>query len=198
MNNGQVDANTVDLTLQVALAATTETKFVPAVKLALGGHAHCFEELSFEDGRPSQIISGAGGTLLDPLLTEDFLNAHADLVHQLGMDREDFQYIHNVNFLLMTPAAGGGWDVSKTIRGTVQALPVVSCFDQRLYPGRPGGKAVPWSLVHQSTATPATPPLPNPGDGYCKLFLDIWGGYSPHFERGSTGCVGYLGKIFKD
>ncbi|MDJ0840237.1 MAG: metallophosphoesterase [Acidobacteriota bacterium] len=122
LDNGKVASNIVDHTLQAALAATTEKKFVPAVKLALAGHVHCFEKLSFEDGRPAQVISGAGGTMLDPLLTESYLNANADMIHQLGMDREDFQYIHNFTFLLMTPAQSGGWDaVAYTIHGTPQA-----------------------------------------------------------------------------
>jgi hypothetical protein len=57
---GIVAAPTTSQTLQRALAEW-EGKLPPGIDLALSGHMHMFEILSFEDGRSPQLIVGTPG-----------------------------------------------------------------------------------------------------------------------------------------
>lgn len=56
---------TVNRTLQIALATALGDRLPPGMTLALSGHLHIFEALSFADHRPPQLIVGTGGTALD-------------------------------------------------------------------------------------------------------------------------------------
>ncbi len=51
-------------TLQQALAASNR-RLPDGIELALSGHIHIFELLSFADRHPPQLVVGAGGTALD-------------------------------------------------------------------------------------------------------------------------------------
>jgi hypothetical protein len=59
---------TLNQTLQQALAAWNG-KLPDGIELALAGHMHMFELLSFTDGRSPQLIVGTGGTKLDKRIT---------------------------------------------------------------------------------------------------------------------------------
>lgn len=77
-----MDGNTekmsaVDYTLQAAVPKTKEGKLNQNIRLNLAGHVHQFEYLTFDDGRPPQIVSGAGGTLLDPPFSDELIQANA-------------------------------------------------------------------------------------------------------------------------
>jgi len=52
-------------TLQQALAKALNGRLPAGIELALSGHLHIFELLSFTDQRPPQLIVGTGGTALD-------------------------------------------------------------------------------------------------------------------------------------
>lgn len=56
---------TLNQTLQEALAAAAGGRLPAGITLALSGHMHIFEALSFADDRPPQLIVGTGGTALD-------------------------------------------------------------------------------------------------------------------------------------
>lgn len=56
---------TMNRTLQVALATAANGRLPSGIALALSGHMHIFEALSFADARPPQLIVGTGGTALD-------------------------------------------------------------------------------------------------------------------------------------
>ncbi len=56
---------TMNRTLQIALAAAAGGRLPSGITLALSGHMHIFEALSFADARPPQLIVGTGGTALD-------------------------------------------------------------------------------------------------------------------------------------
>jgi hypothetical protein len=59
---------TLNRTLQQALSAWNG-KLPDGIELALAGHMHMFEVLSFEDRRSPQLIVGTGGTKLDRKIT---------------------------------------------------------------------------------------------------------------------------------
>lgn len=52
-------------TLQQALAKALNGRLPAGIELALSGHLHILELLSFTDQRPPQLIVGTGGTALD-------------------------------------------------------------------------------------------------------------------------------------
>ena len=52
-------------TLHQALAKALNGRLLAGIELALSGHLHIFESLSFTDQRPPQLIVGTGGTALD-------------------------------------------------------------------------------------------------------------------------------------
>jgi hypothetical protein len=56
---------TMNRTLQIALATAAGGRLPAGITVALSGHMHIFEALSFADARPPQLIVGTGGTALD-------------------------------------------------------------------------------------------------------------------------------------
>lgn len=54
---------------QPTLQQATGNAFPETVQTLLSGHLHIFETLSFEKGRPPQLLVGNSGTLLDPPMT---------------------------------------------------------------------------------------------------------------------------------
>lgn len=56
---------TLNETLQRALAEGANGRLPAGIDLALSGHMHIFEALSFSDDRPPQLVVGTGGTALD-------------------------------------------------------------------------------------------------------------------------------------
>ena len=99
--NGKVAMSALDLTLRRAIAASKTGKLSPQIRLALAGHIHQFEYLTFEDGRPAQVIAGASGTELDPPMTPAFLAANKHLYREIGLDPDDFEVFTNFNFLVI-------------------------------------------------------------------------------------------------
>jgi hypothetical protein len=51
------------------LQEASDNRFPPGLELILSGHIHLFEMLSWDSGRPSQLVVGNSGTLLDPTIT---------------------------------------------------------------------------------------------------------------------------------
>ena len=67
-DNWQTWKFTLNRTLQEALKSWNG-KLPGGIDLAISGHMHIFETLSFADGRSSQVIIGTGGTALDRPIT---------------------------------------------------------------------------------------------------------------------------------
>ena len=81
----------------------------------LAGHVHNFEMLRFSDGRPPQMVSGGGGTKLDPPITERLLADNKRVLGALKVDKQDFTAINEISFALVEPGAAG-WSI--TIRNS--------------------------------------------------------------------------------
>ncbi len=120
-SNGNTASSTMDATLRAALGQTRLKGFAESVSLLFGGHIHQFEDLDFDDGRPRQFVTGAGGTKLDPPLTTAYLQAHEELFTDLGIRMDQYHSIHDFNFLLLE-AVEGGWLASvRDVNGKVKA-----------------------------------------------------------------------------
>lgn len=90
---------TLNRTLQLALATAAGGRLPAGVTLALSGHIHIFEALSFTEGRPPQLIVGTGGTALDRPVDHALPGMSVgDATVRAG--RSD----HRFGFLLITPA----------------------------------------------------------------------------------------------
>lgn len=100
-SNGKTAMSSLDPTLQAAIKASKAGKLAPSIKMALAGHIHQFEHMAFEDGRPVQIIAGAGGTMLDPPITPALTKANMNIFQELNLKLKDFQAFDNFNFLVV-------------------------------------------------------------------------------------------------
>ncbi|MEM8959648.1 MAG: metallophosphoesterase [Pseudomonadota bacterium] len=110
-------ASVTDLTLQTALTESSGAPFpgqLPAsVTAVISGHIHLSERLVFSDGRPPQLVFGAGGTKLDPDLgTTSGLNADTQsALSALKADPEGFIWSDQFEYGLMN-ASAPGWNVA--------------------------------------------------------------------------------------
>ena len=112
MNNGQPQISFTDLTLQAALKASEDQGLPASVDMLIAGHVHQFEKLTFPDGRPPQLVFGGGATMLDPMITDSLFDAYPSVLQELGITRQDFTSIHNIDFGVIEPADGGGWIIT--------------------------------------------------------------------------------------
>jgi hypothetical protein len=94
-------------TLQQALGRW-DGRLPPGIELALAGHMHIFEVLSFADGRSPQLVIGTGGTQLDRKITRRLAGlkvgsasvAYARTLREFG-------------FAMLAPRAdAGGWNAT--------------------------------------------------------------------------------------
>jgi Calcineurin-like phosphoesterase len=92
---------TVNATLQQALAAWNG-KLPDGIALALAGHIHVAEALSFADGRPPQFVLGTGGTLLAGKIKSDLAGEKIGGT-TVSYGRAD----HRFGFATLEPAARG-------------------------------------------------------------------------------------------
>ncbi len=107
LDNGLPKIASTDLTLQAALNQS-EARGIPAsVKMLIAGHVHQFEKLTFTDGRPPQLVFGGGATELDPEITDALLDANPSVLEELGVDKQDLTFIHNIDFGVIEPSADG-------------------------------------------------------------------------------------------
>jgi hypothetical protein len=88
---------TLNQTLQQALKAS-DGKLPKGIDLALSGHMHIFELLSFADRRAPQLIVGTGGTLLDPKI-----GRRLDGVTVGGAKVGYGRWEHRFGFLMIAP-----------------------------------------------------------------------------------------------
>src|SRR5581483_5655534 len=106
---------------QPTLQQASNNAFPETVQAFISGHIHLFEVLSFEQGRPPQLVVGNGGTQLDPPITTllqglDIAGmqvAEGKMLDQFGfvvMDRSGAQWALGVK-----NASGG--DMDKCILG---------------------------------------------------------------------------------
>jgi calcineurin-like phosphoesterase family protein len=99
---------TLNQTLQQALAAWSG-KLPDGIELALAGHMHMFEVLSFSDGRSPQLIVGTGGTKLDKRITRPLKGIQlGGATVSFGRAERDF------GFVMLTPTQAGGADWNAT------------------------------------------------------------------------------------
>ncbi len=89
------------------LAAAGALNLPPSVQLSLGGHTHLFEALGFEPRRPPQLISGNGGTALDPPVTTPLAGqAIFDTTVAFGTNAARFGYLTGLPL-------GRGWSFTE-------------------------------------------------------------------------------------
>jgi hypothetical protein len=109
-----------DTTLQAAIAGMPGGAWPPDVEMALAGHIHLLETLSFRDGRPHQVVSGDAGTAQDAAITAEAIARNPQVFTQLGIAPDDFQSYHDFGYVLLEPATEGGWTVTvKDLAGDV-------------------------------------------------------------------------------
>lgn len=76
------------------LEQASQNTLPPGVQLVLTGHIHLAEMLSFDGGRPPQIVAGIGGTLLLPEIDEDVVGKDvADAVLTAATSISDHGFI---------------------------------------------------------------------------------------------------------
>ena len=107
VSGGDEAVSTVDVTLQAALAKTELGAFPTNMTWALGGHIHLTEILDFGDGRPPQLVAGAGGTKMDPPLSQKFLAQNPQVFQSLDLKPTQFQSFRKFSFFLLEKKAGG-------------------------------------------------------------------------------------------
>jgi hypothetical protein len=95
-------------TLQVALATAAGGRLPAGITLALSGHMHIFEALSFSDDRPPQLIVGTGGTALDRPI-DRALRGMMIAGATVSAARSD----HRFGFLLIEPAGNATGNATK-------------------------------------------------------------------------------------
>ena len=93
---------TINESLQRALA-TWNGKLPDGITLALAGHIHVAEVLSFADKRAPQLVLGTGGTLLAGKIKSD-LTGEAIGGTTVSYGRAD----HRFGFAMIEPAQGDG------------------------------------------------------------------------------------------
>ena len=103
---------TVNASLQEALA-NWNGKLPDGIELALAGHIHVVEVLSFADKRSPQFVLGTGGTLLAGKIKPD-LTGETIAGRRVAFGRSD----HRFGFAMIEPAAGG---YAATFRDTSSA-----------------------------------------------------------------------------
>jgi hypothetical protein len=103
---------TINATLQAALAAS-DGKLPDGIALALAGHIHVAEALSFADKRTPQLVLGTGGTLLAGKIKSN-LTGQAIGGTTVSYGRAD----HRFGFATLEPAAQGGNVWAATFRDT--------------------------------------------------------------------------------
>ena len=105
---------TVNATLQEALA-NWNGKLPDGIALALAGHIHVVEVLSFTDKRSPQFVLGTGGTLLAGKIKNN-LSGETIAGRRVAYGRSD----HRFGFAMLEPAGNGkGW--AATFRDTSSA-----------------------------------------------------------------------------
>ena len=125
LDNGLPKIAFTDLTLQAALNQS-EARGIPAsVKMLIAGHVHQFEKLTFTDGRPPQLVFGGGATELDPEITDALLDANPSVLQELGVDKQDLTFIHNIDFGVIEPSDDGWALTIKNADGEDEATFVV-------------------------------------------------------------------------
>ncbi len=109
--SGQARLGSTDLTLQTALQQSRDRRLPADVRFLLAGHVHNFEMLQFSDGRPPQMVSGGGGTKLDPPITENLLARNPQVLTALQVRKQDFTPINEFSFALAEHSETG-WTVT--------------------------------------------------------------------------------------
>ncbi len=110
-SSGQAQLGITDLTLQTALQQSNDGRLPTDVRFLLAGHVHNFEMLQFSDGRPPQMVSGGGGTKLDPPITEKLLASNPQVLSALQLHKQGFTAINVFSFALVEPSEAG-WSVT--------------------------------------------------------------------------------------
>ncbi len=120
-SDGNTALSAMDLTLQTAIAGSKGGELNRNIKMSLAGHIHQFEHLTFEDGRPTQIVAGAGGTKLDPPFTPELIKANTSIFKDLKLKLSNFQAFDNFNFMVIR-IKPQSWEMSlHDIEGKVEA-----------------------------------------------------------------------------
>lgn len=115
---------TLEPTLQAAVSQSQNGAFANQVKLNFAGHIHDFQVVTFTDGRPTQIVAGAGGTLLDPEITPKLEKEYSQVFTELNITPRDFKTFDNFNFLILKDKRKGWEGILKTADGKEE-----TCFN---------------------------------------------------------------------
>jgi hypothetical protein len=100
--------------ISVPLAAAWEKTKPTGIQLVLSGHIHLFELLSFDHGRPAQVVAGDGGTdLAMPIRT----SVNGSLVHGASIVTAGSQ--HEFGYTLLTKGSGNWTLALKSRSGDV-------------------------------------------------------------------------------
>lgn len=97
----------LDSTLSQAINSSSEGKLDSNIEMALAGHIHLFEHIGFTDGKPTQIVSGGGGTSLDPAMPSDF----SSILASINADPNQFYSFANYSYLV-AERKGSGWSLT--------------------------------------------------------------------------------------
>lgn len=92
---------TINATLQQALP---DGRLPDGITLALAGHIHVWEALSFADKRPPQFVLGTGGTLLTGKIKGNLTGERIGGT-TVSYGRADLRF----GFTTFEPASHGGW-----------------------------------------------------------------------------------------
>lgn len=107
------EAAVTDLTLQAAVARRPGGVLPASVIAVISGHIHLSERLVFTDGKPAQLVFGAGGTQLDPDLGTNagVSPATQAVLETLKADPAGFIWSDEFDYGLVT-AVASGWNVA--------------------------------------------------------------------------------------
>ena len=93
----------INETLQHALRDLPDGELPSDIQMVLSGHMHRFQAVSFDSGRPPQLIVGGGGGELSPYLPKGPFTTTVDQESASGVSRDAFGYMR----AMIEPA--GSW-----------------------------------------------------------------------------------------
>lgn len=110
---GEKDGKETMFQDQLTLQQAFNNTFPASVQLLVGGHIHLFQVLSFGQGRPPQLVTGNGGTLLDKSITTPLTGLEIG-----GMKVAYGTMIAQFGFVLMDRSADNKWALGiKNVNG---------------------------------------------------------------------------------
>ena len=108
--NGEIKLNPGNLGLQSVFGSQNPWLFPSSVQMALAGHVHVWEQISFSSPHPTQFVAGFGGTQEDIVPLPRELPADASVAP--GAVVEAFSsWVDGFGFMTLTRTGATTWDV---------------------------------------------------------------------------------------